>query len=183
MGATGYIFSITTNTTNLSTLKKTYRYVNKPVVLHSIVAEVILLIPRVVCGFLLAKDFGASKFGMPWTPAEKNLGLFEVGYWFPADVAEYGGIFAMFPIFFAWMAAFSEAVGGVFLLIGFNTRLSSFLITVTMLVAIFAQQWNNGLWNMLAAMGFLWVAMYCLVFGSGKFGLDNLLDKKLKRSV
>jgi putative oxidoreductase len=25
--------------------------------------------------------------------------FFEVAFWFPNDVAEYGGIFAMFPIF------------------------------------------------------------------------------------
>ncbi|WP_293873867.1 DoxX family membrane protein [Flavobacterium sp.] len=35
------------------------------------------------------------------------------------------------------MGAFSEAVGGIFLILGFQTRIASFLILCTMLVAIF----------------------------------------------
>jgi putative oxidoreductase len=128
---------------------------------------------------LLALDFGASKFGMPWSPAEKNLGFFEVVDWFPADVAEYGGVFAMFPVFFAWMGGFSEAVGGLFLALGLKTRYAAFLIVCTMLVAIFGQKWDQGVWGMLPAMGFLWVGIYSLALGSGRFGLDYLIDKKL----
>jgi putative oxidoreductase len=114
---------------------------------------------------------------MPWSPADNNLGLFEVAFWFPNDVAHYGGIFAIAPVFFAWMGAFSETIGGLFLLFGFQTRIASFLIICTMLVAIFMQQINNGLWNCLAAMGFLWVAMFYLILGSGRFGIDYLITK------
>ena len=134
---------------------------------------------RFVCGMLLAIDFGASKFGMPWTAADRNLNLFEVSAWFPEDVAAYGGVFALFPAFFAWMGAFSEAVGGLFLALGLKTRIASFLIICTMLVAIFMQKWNQGTWGMLPAMGFLWVATYNLYLGSGRFGLDYLISKKL----
>ena len=70
--------------------------------------DLLLLIPRLVCGYLLTSNFGAAKFGLPWSPADNNLGFFEVAFWFPNDVAEYGGIFKMFPIFFAWMGAFSK---------------------------------------------------------------------------
>ncbi len=143
--------------------------------------DILFLIPRFVCGYLLASNFGADKFGLPWSPVDKNLGLFEVAYWFPQDVANYGGIFKIFPIFFAWMGAFAEAVGGIFLLLGLQTRVASFLIACTMLVAIFLQQWGNGSWNMLPAMGFLWVAMFTLVLGSGRFGLDYLITKKMKK--
>jgi len=86
----------------------------------------------------------------------------------------------MFPVFFAWMGAFSEAVGGMLLALGIGTRISAFLITCTMLVAIFLQKWNQGLWGMLPALGFLWVAIYNLALGSGRFGLDALIAKKLK---
>jgi putative oxidoreductase len=141
--------------------------------------EIPLVIPRLVCGFLLTKDFGADKFGLPWSPADKNLGFFEVAFWFPNDVAEYGGIFALFPAFFAWMAAFSEAVGGIFWMLGLQTRLFSFLIACTMLGAIFLQQWGQGSWNLLPALGFLWVSMYTLALGSGRYGLDYIISKKL----
>ncbi|BFG70987.1 hypothetical protein KACHI17_18680 [Sediminibacterium sp. KACHI17] len=152
--------------------------ITKPLVMPYWWQDLILTIPRVVYGYLLAIEFGASKFGMPWTPDDKNLGLFEVVFWFPEDVKAYGGIFAMFPGFFAWMGAFSEAVGGIFLVLGLQTRLFSFLIVCTMMVAVFIQQIDNGLWSMLSGMGFLWVAVYTMILGSGRFGFDYLITKK-----
>ena len=151
--------------------------ITKPITLPHWLQDLFLALPRIICGFLLTSSFGAEKFGLPWSPTDKNLGLFEVAFWFPKDVAEYGGIFAVFPVFFAWIGAFSEAIGGIFLLLGFQTRMASFLIMSTMLVAIFMQQIHNGLWNCLAAMGFLWVAMMTLILGSGRFGIDYLLTK------
>lgn len=140
--------------------------------------DLLLSIPRIVCGYLLTSNFGAAKFGLPWSPADNNLGFFEVAFWFPNDVAAYGGIFATFSVFFAWMGAFSEAVGGIFLLLGFQTRIASFLVMSTMLVAIFMQQIENGLWNCLPAMGFLWVSIFTMILGSGRFGIDYLLTRK-----
>ena len=75
------------------------------------------------------------------------------------------------------MGGFAEAVGGLLLLFGFQTRIASFLVMFTMLVAIFMQLINNGIWNCLAAMGFLWVAMFYLILGSGRFGIHYLLTK------
>lgn len=164
----------------MNRLKSIYKYINQPVLQRTAFADFTLWIPRLVCGILLSKAFGADKFGMPWSPSDKNLDLFEVIYWFPQDVAEFGGIFALFPVFFAWMGAFSEAVGGLLLAIGFKTRVVGFLIFCTMLVAIFGQKWGQGMWNMLPATGFLWVSLYSIVLGSGRFGLDYLIDKKLK---
>lgn len=135
---------------------------------------------RFICGMLLSLDFGASKFGMPWTDPGQNLQLFEVSAWFPEDVAEYGGAFALAPVLFAWMGGFSEAVGGLLLALGLQTRLAAFLIGCTMLTAIICQQWNNGTWAMLPAMGFLWVALYHLWLGSGRFGLDYLIYRTFR---
>ena len=141
-------------------------------------ADLVFSAIRFLCGMMLALNFGASKFGMPWTDAGQNLNLFEVSAWFPEDVAAYGGIFAIAPVFFAWMGAFSEAVGGLFFAFGLQTRIASFLIICTMLVAIFCQHWEEGLWLILPALGFLWVAIYNLYFGSGRFGLDYLISKQ-----
>jgi len=143
--------------------------------------DALLVFPRLIYGFLLTADFGASKFGMPWSPSDTGLGLFEVAAWFPEDVAKYGGLFALSPLFFAWMGAFSEAVGGIFLALGLLTRPFSFLILCTMLVAVICQQLNQGVWNMLPAMGILWVALYSIILGSGRFGFDNLIFNYLKQ--
>jgi len=136
---------------------------------------------RFTCGILLAFEFGASKFGMPWTADKQNLSFFEVAAWFPEDVAAYGGIFSIAPVFFAWMGAFSEAVGGILFALGLKTRVTAFLIICTMLVAAFIQKFGKGIWSMLPAISFLWVAIYNLYFGSGRYGLDYLISKKIKK--
>lgn len=157
-------------------MKNILKIVVTPMLQKHWIVDLLFAIPRFICGMLLAIDFGASKFGMPWTADSQNLKLFEVSAWFPQDVAEYGGVFAVMPVFFAWMGAFSEAVGGLFLAIGLKTRVAAFLILCTMLVAIFLQKWGQGTWGMLPAMGFLWIALYNLYFGSGRFGIDHLIS-------
>lgn len=159
---------------------KILKQITNPIVLPHWSQDLLLAVPRIVCGYLLTSDFGAQKFGLPWSPPENGLGFFEVAFWFPKDVAHYGGIFAIAPAFLAWMGAFSEAVGGLFLLFGFQTRLFSFLILCTMLVAIFMQQIQNGMWNCLPALGFLWVSLFTMILGSGRFGVDYFISKKVK---
>lgn len=160
-------------------MKKILKIILLPVVQKHWLADLVFSFIRVITGLILAIDFGASKFGMPWTPDGQNLNLFEVSAWFPRDVAAYGGIFTVMPIFFAWMGAFSEAVGGLFFALGLKTRVAAFLMMCTMLVAIFLQKWGQGTWGMLPAMGFLWVSIYHLYLGSGRFGLDFIISNKL----
>lgn len=164
-------------------MKKIICLLLNPILLPHWALDLLTTIPRIACGIALGFGFGSDKFGMPWSPSDRNLNLFEVVYWFPLDVAEYGGIFAMFPVFFAWMGAFSEAVGGLMLIAGYKTRLAGFLIMCTMLVAIFLQKGGQGLWNVLPALGFLWVSIYALVLGSGRFGMDYLLSKYFCNSI
>jgi putative oxidoreductase len=153
-----------------------------PLILPTWWQDFSLALPRIICSLLLTLNFGAAKFGLPWSPAHSNLKFFEVAFWFPNDVKGYGGIFSVFPVFFAWMGAFSEAVGGFFLVLGFQTRIFSFLLTCTMLVVIFLQQFNQGIWNMLPGMGFLWVSIMGMVLGSGRFGVDYFIAKKWKHA-
>lgn len=160
-------------------LKKLIRAIIAPYEFDNILIDISTALPRIVCGLLLTIDFGSSKFGMPWTDSEQNLSLFEVASWFPEDVAKFGFPFSLSPWFFAWMGAASEAIGGLFLAFGFKTRIAGFLIACTMLVAIFFQKWEDGTWSMLPAMGFLWVSIYAVLFGSGKIGIDYVISKKL----
>ncbi len=163
-------------------MKKFFQYVIEPIQLPHWILDLMTALPRIACGAALAFSFGSDKFGMPWTPSHRNLDLFEVVYWFPQDVAAFGGIFAMFPIFFAWMGAFSEAIGGLMLIVGLKTRFAGFLIMCTMLVAIFLQKGGQGLWNVLPALGFLWVSIYTIALGSGRFGLDQLITNQFFKS-
>lgn len=160
---------------------KLLQKLTSPILMKNWLFDFILAIPRIICGYLLTVEFGSPKFGLPWSDSDNGLGLFEVAFWFPQDVTNYGGIFALAPIFFAWMGAFSEGIGGILLILGFQTRVASFLIFCTMIVAIFMQQINNGLWNCLPAMGFLWIGVFYMILGSGRFGIDYLFTKKNKK--
>jgi putative oxidoreductase len=155
--------------------------ITNPVLMPHWLLDVLLTIPRIVCGYLLTVEFGSPKFGLPWSNPDNGLGFFEVAFWFPQDVAQYGGIFAIAPVFFAWMGAFAEGVGGIMLALGIQTRISGFFIMCTMLVAVLMQQWNEGIWMMLPAMGFLWIGIFYMVLGSGRFGIDYLFTKKIEK--
>ncbi|MBQ4819492.1 DoxX family protein [Aquimarina sp. MMG016] len=159
-------------------MKNVIKRIITPVTMTNWYTDLLFAIPRILCGYFLAVNFGGSKFGVPWSPSGVELSFLEVVDWFPKDIAEYGGLFAMYPVFFAWMGAASEAIGGIFLSLGLKTRIASFFIMCTMLVAIVFQKWDQGLWGMLPAMGFLWLSIYNLVLGSGRFGLDYIISKK-----
>lgn len=54
------------------------------------------------------------------------------------------GLGLPFPALMAWLAALSESVGAVLLLVGLGVRLASFPLMVTMVVAAVTVHWNNG---------------------------------------
>ena len=162
--------------------QKIFKVAFKPAPVSGWIANIMISIPRVIGGLLLSIDFGSSKFGMPWTDQEQGLALFEIASWFPEDVAQFGVPFSLAPWFFAWMGGASEAIGGLFLMLGFGTRIAAFFIMSTMLVAIFYQKWGEGTWGMLPAMGFLWISIYALVLGSGKLGIDHLIYRIRSKS-
>lgn len=161
-------------------MKNTLFKLFKPTISQNWPSDLLLMMPRIVCGLMLAFDFGASKFGMPWSYSDE-LPLFHVKAWFIEDVASFGGLFALAPILFAWLGAASEAVGGVLLALGLKTRLASFLIICTMLTAIIFQKWDQGIWGMLPAMGFLWVGMHNLISGGGRFSIDFIITRFLEK--
>jgi putative oxidoreductase len=159
-------------------MKEILKSIIRPTRLN-LVLDLAIAIPRIFYGYLLTAEFGSPKFGMPWTSLDKNLGLFEVAFWFPPEVANYGGVFALMPSFLAWMAGFSEAVGGLAWILGFQTRIFSFLIFCTMMVVVFVHQFQYGYWNMMPGMGILWIALINMITGSGRLGIDHLISKKI----
>jgi putative oxidoreductase len=55
-----------------------------------------------------------------------------------------GGLGLPFPVLMAHLAAYTEAIGALLLLLGLATRWISIPLMITMLVAIFAVHWENG---------------------------------------
>jgi putative oxidoreductase len=62
------------------------------------------------------------------------------------------GLDLPFPSFMAHLAAYTEAIGALLLLLGLATRWISIPLMVTMLVAIFAVHWDHG-WAAIADSG------------------------------
>ncbi|MFT7289064.1 MAG: putative oxidoreductase [Halieaceae bacterium] len=74
---------------------------------------------------------------------QKISGMENTIEWF--GNADYG-LGLPFPTLLAYLAAYSEAIGALLLLLGLATRWISIPLMVTMLVAIFAVHWDNGWW-------------------------------------
>ncbi len=142
-------------------MKTLFSKIITPIYTSAWYTDLLLALPRIVGCYFLAINFGGSKFPCP--------------DWFIQDVAKFG---FPFPTFFAWAAVLAETFGGALLVIGLFTRLAGFMVMCTMLVAIFFQKWGGEVWEMLPAMGFLWISLYAIVMGSGYFGLDHLIAKK-----
>lgn len=81
------------------------------------------------------------------------------------------------PVFFAWAAGMSEFLGGIFLALGFLTRISSFFIAFTMLVALIGVHGADPFNKQELAFLYLFVATAFLLKGSGDWSIDSFLRK------
>ena len=84
-----------------------------------------------------------------------------------------------FPVFWGFMAAFSETIGGLFLILGLFTRPAAALILITMLVAGI-RHYSDG--DPLSKIAYpLEMAMIMILFlfiGAGKYSLDYKFWRK-----
>ena len=81
------------------------------------------------------------------------------------------------PVLFAWAAGLSEFLGGIFLALGFLTRISSFFIAVTMLVALIGVHAADPFNRQELAFMYLFVASAFLLKGAGDWSVDSFLRK------
>lgn len=83
----------------------------------------------------------------------------------------------------ALMAGSAEFFGGLLLIVGFLTRPTSFVLAVTMIVAIFTVHIDNGLFMSNNGYEFglaLFAISISLMFsGAGKLSLDNAVAQRL----
>jgi putative oxidoreductase len=84
----------------------------------------------------------------------------------------------------AYLAATTEALGVLLLLVGLGSRIISIPLMFVMLIAIFTVHWSNGFAagdNGFEIPLYYFIMLFTLViFGSGKFSLDYLLKKYIK---
>ncbi len=111
---------------------------------------------RIFAGIAMAFGHGASKL-----PPGEGLISRAGQMGFPA------------PAFFAWAAALSEFAGGILLALGLFTRLSSFFIGATMLVALVGVHAADPFAAQEKAFLFLFIALAYFLKGSGDWSIDS----------
>jgi putative oxidoreductase len=84
------------------------------------------------------------------------------------------------PTWLAYVASFTEFLGGLFILAGFFTRLAAFAVCIDLVVAIWKVHWHNGLtapngtgYEFPLAAAVLSFAL--IFFGAGSISLDHIL--------
>jgi len=82
------------------------------------------------------------------------------------------------PQVMAFLAAFAESFGALFLALGLLTRPAAFLIVCTMAVAIFGALSGAGFAKQEPAWLYLVPALLFLLKGAGKWSLDFLISRK-----
>ena len=111
---------------------------------------------------------------------------------FAADISANYGI----PSFLGYVAAYSEVIGGILLILGLLTRLDAFLLGATMFVAAFIVQLPDALYEVppgsiktfVAIRGIetplalFAICLALLLTGGGKFSLDALLFDRFRKT-
>ena len=127
---------------------------------HPLATNIGLLLLRIGMGSFIAFGHGLGKFPISdgFIQGVGNLG-------FP------------FPVFFAWSAALSELMGGIFIAIGFLTRPAAFFVTFTMLVAGFLRHADDPFSGKEKAFLFAFIAIFLLIVGPGRYSVDARIGK------
>ncbi|ASV31773.1 DoxX family protein [Maribacter cobaltidurans] len=154
-----------------------FKYLLRPFKADGFLPNLFLLLPRIITGALLAFVYAPDKFGTPWTPEYMQLSLFEVSSTFVDYIAFHGYPFDVLPKFFAWSIGFMEAFGGLLLIVGLNTRMTSFFVFLTMFMGIFFRIWD-GSWDVLPVFFFFCIGLFFMGFGGGKYSLDHYISKR-----
>ena len=120
-----------------------------------------LALLRIFTGIALAFGHGMGKL-----PPSKRFVELVGGLGFPA------------PGFFAWAASLTETAGAIFLALGLFTRISSFFITIFMLVAAFGAHFNDPFGKKEKALMYLFIAVLFMLKGSSDWSLDAMIRER-----
>ena len=126
---------------------------------------------RLVAGLLFTAHGAQKLFG--WFG---GYGLEATGQWMGSIGLAPGYLMAL-------MAGSAEFFGGLLLIIGFLTRPTSFVLAITMMVAIFSVHIGNGLFMATNgyefALALLAISTSLVFSGAGKLSLDQAVAKRL----
>lgn len=160
----------------MSSVKSKLKGLIKPYKLDGLLSNLLMMLPRTISGCFLFFVYAPQNIGTPWSPDHLNIQLFNINPEFVEDVANFGPPFDMMPLVFSWSAVITMAVGGILLIVGLNTRITSFFLLLTMFITILFREWDNS-WQILPTFIFFCLGLFFLGFGAGKFSLDYYISK------
>ena len=120
-----------------------------------------LLVLRVGVGLTMALAHGLGKI----PPSEGFVGAT-------------GAMGFPLPIVFAWAAALSEFLGGLFIAVGVLTRPAAVMLALTMAVARFVQHGSDPFADGELALVYLFVAVALAFTGAGRYSLDQMFWRR-----
>lgn len=82
--------------------------------------------------------------------------------------------FGLGPVISLGLAVFAEVFCAVLIIIGYKTRLATIPLMITMLTAAFYAHWSDPFGRKELPLLFFTVFLAILIFGGGKYALDNL---------
>ena len=127
--------------------------------IESTAANVALLLARIYAGFTIMSA-GLDKIPMlDWMVDQ----VITIG--FP------------FPVFFAWLACFTEFAFGLLLIFGLLTRPAGIMLAITMGVAAFGYHKVMPLTGVHIAQHFVWLFVVFASIGGGRYSVDALIRK------
>lgn len=99
------------------------------------------------------------------------------------------GLGIPFPAFNAHLVGITECFGGLFLLLGLASRMAAIPLTITMVVAYLAADFeavktfftDSDAFVKAAPFPFLITSLTVLIFGPGIFSIDALIRRRLKK--
>ena len=131
-----------------------------------------------------------TNYGLLWLRVLMGLGMAYHGYG-----KVFGGHMEMLtegvskmgfplPVLFAWAAALSEFLGGLLVIVGFQTRIAATFIFITMCVAAFGVHFHDPFNVKELALAYWTIAGTLILTGGGCYSLDSFfchLNRKSSR--
>jgi len=126
---------------------------------------------RLIAGLIFTAHGGQKLFA--WFG---GYGLAGTGQWMESIGLAPGYLMAL-------MAGSAEFFGGLLLIVGFFTRPTSFVLAITMVVALFTVHIDNGLFmsnnGYEFALALIAISISLMFSGAGRLSLDNLIAQRL----
>ncbi|MEJ5298405.1 MAG: DoxX family protein [Armatimonadota bacterium] len=131
-------------------------------------------------GAVIDRD-NSTSLGLLWLRVLCGAGIAMHGYQkifggnMPGFIESVGKMGFPLPEVFAWLAAGSEFVGGLLLILGLATRVAAFFVFLTMTVAAFVAHAGDPISTKELALAYFAMSACLALTGAGSISLDALI--------